>query len=207
MSTIDKAYADMFNPYSEVWEVSGTSAPTWTWMVSKGADGGVVVGDTYTTMDTKDENGKVVSKDFYDIRTDRLYAPFSIFARHMLMDYMGMLGVMRVCDETVLTKNFDTGLARGGVMWSNAEPTYKNIIDAFENIKAGRYKIQDFIYNKYYKRYAARVRVHQLKEDEFNKWRYQAITKRDECYDGKITPEEYVEWMEAYFPNRKRKSE
>lgn len=151
MSNIDKAYADMFNPYSEVWEVSGTSAPTWTWMVSKGADGGVVVGDTYTTMDTKSEKGKVVSKDFYDIRTDRLYAPFSIFARHMLMDYMGMLGVMRVCDENVLAKNFDTGLARGGVMWSNAEPTYKNIIDAFENINAGRYKIQDFIYNKYYK--------------------------------------------------------
>ena len=79
---------------------------------------------------------------------------------------------------------------------------------ALENYKA---KIADNkavpIYNKYYKRYAARVRVHQLKEDEFNKWRYQAITKRDECNDGKITPEEYIEWMEAYFPNRKRKCE
>lgn len=78
---------------------------------------------------------------------------------------------------------------------------------ALENYKA---KIADNkavpIYNKYYKRYAARVRVHQLKEGEFNKWRYQAITKRDECNDGKITPEEYIEWMEAYFPNRKRKS-
>lgn len=77
---------------------------------------------------------------------------------------------------------------------------------ALENYKA---KIADNkavpIYNKYYKRYAARVRVHQLKEDEFNKWRYQAMTKRDECNDGKITPEEYIEWMEAYFPNRKRK--
>lgn len=79
---------------------------------------------------------------------------------------------------------------------------------ALENYKA---KIADNkavpIYNKYYKRYAARVRVHQLKEDEFNKWRYQAITKRDECSDGKISPEEYIDWMEAYFPNRKRKSE
>lgn len=78
---------------------------------------------------------------------------------------------------------------------------------ALENYKA---KIADNkavpIYNKYYKRYAARVRVHQLKEDEFNKWRYQAITKRDECNDGKITPEEYIDWMEAYFPNRKRKN-
>ena len=63
------------------------------------------------------------------------------------------------------------------------------------------------LYQKYYKRYAARVRVHQLKEDEFNKWRYQAITKRDECSDGKISLEEYIDWMEAYFPNRKRKSE
>ena len=79
---------------------------------------------------------------------------------------------------------------------------------ALENYKA---KIADNkavpIYNKYYKRYAARVRVHQLKEEEFNKWRYQAITKRDECNGGKITPEEYTEWMEAYFPNRKRKRE
>lgn len=47
---------------------------------------------------------------------------------------------------------------------------------------------------------------YQLKEAEFNKWRYQAITKRDECNDGKITPEEYIDWMEAYFPNRKRKN-
>lgn len=62
------------------------------------------------------------------------------------------------------------------------------------------------IYNKYYKRYAARVRAHQLKENDFNKWRYQAMTKRDECNDGKITPEEYIEWMEAYFPNRRRKN-
>lgn len=78
---------------------------------------------------------------------------------------------------------------------------------ALENYKA---KIADnqavHIYNKYYKRYAARVRVRQLKEDEFNRWRYQAITKRNECNDGKITPEEYIDWMEAYFPNRKRKS-
>ena len=33
--------------------------------------------------------------------------------------------------------------------------------------------------------------------------RYQAITKRDEYTDGKITPEELTEWMETSFPNRK----
>ena len=59
------------------------------------------------------------------------------------------------------------------------------------------------IYSKYYKRYAARVRVNQIKEKDFNAWRYQAIVKRDECTDGKITPEELTEWMEASFPNRK----
>ena len=79
---------------------------------------------------------------------------------------------------------------------------------ALDNYKA---KIADNkavpIYSKYYKRYAARVRACQLKENDFNKWRYQAMTKRDECNNGKITPEEYIEWMEAYFPNRRRKSE
>ena len=59
------------------------------------------------------------------------------------------------------------------------------------------------IYSKYYKRYAARVRVNQIKEKDFNAWRYQAILKRDECTNGKITPEELTEWMEASFPNRK----
>ena len=63
------------------------------------------------------------------------------------------------------------------------------------------------IYSKYYKRYAARVRVNQIKENDFKAWRYQAIRKRDECSDGKISPEEFTEWMEASFPNRKpRKS-
>ena len=33
----------------------------------------------------------------------------------------------------------------------------------------------------------------------------QALAKRDECSDGKITVEEYVAWMEGYFPNRKPK--
>ena len=59
------------------------------------------------------------------------------------------------------------------------------------------------IYSKYYKRYAARMKVKQIKEEDFNAWRYQAIRKRDECSDGKITPEEFTEWMEASFPNRK----
>ena len=61
------------------------------------------------------------------------------------------------------------------------------------------------IYSKYYKRYAARVRVNQIKEADFKKWKYAALTKRDECSDGKITIEEFIEWLEASFPNRKKK--
>lgn len=80
-------------------------------------------------------------------------------------------------------------------------------IAAAENYKA---RIADNkaipIYNKYYKRYAARVRVKQIKEDAFKKWKYQAISLRDDCADGKITVEEYIQWMEDSFPNRKPKT-
>lgn len=58
------------------------------------------------------------------------------------------------------------------------------------------------LYQKYYKRYAARVRVRQIKEPDFKKWKYQAMTKRDECTDGKITLAEFEEWLESSFPNR-----
>ena len=61
------------------------------------------------------------------------------------------------------------------------------------------------LYQKYYKRYAARVRVRQIKEPDFKKWKYQAMTKRDECSDGKITLQEFEEWLESSFPNRKKK--
>lgn len=61
------------------------------------------------------------------------------------------------------------------------------------------------IYSKYYKRYAARVKVRQIKEADFKKWKYEALVKRGECTAGQITAEEYIDWMEGYFPNRKRK--
>lgn len=37
-------------------------------------------------------------------------------------------------------------------------------------------------------------------------WKYEALQKRDACSRGEITPEELVEWMEA-FPNRKKREE
>lgn len=58
------------------------------------------------------------------------------------------------------------------------------------------------IYSKYYKRYAARVKVRQIKEDDFKKWKYEALVKRDECSAGTITTEEYIDWLESCFPNR-----
>lgn len=77
---------------------------------------------------------------------------------------------------------------------------------AQENYKA---KIADNpalpIYSKYYKRYAARVRARQIKEADFKKWKFQALSKRDECSDGKITTDEYIEWLESCFPNRTKK--
>ena len=62
------------------------------------------------------------------------------------------------------------------------------------------------IYSRYYKRYAARVRARQIKEADFKKWKYKALVKRDECSSGRITAEEYMEWLESYFPNRRRKA-
>lgn len=61
------------------------------------------------------------------------------------------------------------------------------------------------IYNKYYKRYSARVKAHTVLEDDFKKWKYEAMTKRNECMDGKLTEEDFITWMESCFPNRNRK--
>ncbi len=61
------------------------------------------------------------------------------------------------------------------------------------------------MYQKYYKRYAARVSVRQIKEADFKKWKYQAVAKRDQCSDGIITLAKFEEWLENSFPNRKKK--
>ena len=47
----------------------------------------------------------------------------------------------------------------------------------------------------------------QIRKDDFKRWKYQAITKRDECSEGTITVEEYIDWMESSFPNRPRKKD
>lgn len=40
--------------------------------------------------------------------------------------------------------------------------------------------------------------------DSFKKWKYAALIKRDECSDGLITPQEFTDWLEQCFPNRKK---
>ena len=78
---------------------------------------------------------------------------------------------------------------------------------AIENYRAKAAENKEYaLYSKYYKRYSARVKVRQIKEADFKKWKYQALTKRDECADGKITVEEYEAWLETSFPNRKKKN-
>lgn len=62
------------------------------------------------------------------------------------------------------------------------------------------------VYNKYYKRYAARVKARQIKEADFKKWKYRAISMRDDCSAGKVTLEAYIQWMEDSFSNRKPKT-
>ena len=79
-----------------------------------------------------------------------------------------------------------------------AQENYKKRMEADEALP---------IYNKYYKRYSARVKVRQIKEADFKRWRYEAMQKRDACSRGEITPQELVDWMEAAFPNRKKKEE
>lgn len=61
------------------------------------------------------------------------------------------------------------------------------------------------IYNKYYKRYSARVKAHTILEKDFKKWKYEAMTKRNDCMDGKLTEDDFIIWMESCFKNRNRK--
>jgi len=46
-----------------------------------------------------------------------------------------------------------------------------------------------------------------IKEDEFKKWRYKAIRLRDEWEAGKLTAEEYQQWMEDYFLSEPQKEQ
>ena len=62
------------------------------------------------------------------------------------------------------------------------------------------------IYQKYYKRYFARVKVGSLKIQKFRQWQYEAVWKRDDCLAGKITLKEFKDWLEESMPNRAKKA-
>jgi len=61
------------------------------------------------------------------------------------------------------------------------------------------------IYQKYYKRYFARVKAGSLKKERFKQWQYEAVQKRDDCLGGKLNVDEFATWLENSMPNRANK--
>ena len=62
------------------------------------------------------------------------------------------------------------------------------------------------IYQKYYKRYFARVKAGSLKEHKFRQWQYEAVRKRDDCLAGTVPLNEFKNWLEESMPNRAKKA-
>lgn len=152
MADISNSFQDMFNPYSTIWEVSGTSTPLWSWKFTDKGNGQMEAGFVQFTPDDKDaDKEKSENHAGYDVRTYNVTAPFSQFSRWQMLDYSGIKGVIYSNDRQLIDRYFDTSLARAGELWSLEEPTYANIIDAYKDIDAGRYRIQDFVYNKYFR--------------------------------------------------------
>lgn len=155
INNISDAYSDMFNPYSAVWEVSGTSVPVWSWHFEKGKDKNnkevLIPGmPTFRESEVDSTTKEIKEPAGYDIKTEGVTAPFSQFSRWQMLDYSGMKGMIYPNDRQLINRYFDTSFARSGELWALEEPTYANIIEAYSEIDAARYRIQDFIYNKYF---------------------------------------------------------
>lgn len=60
------------------------------------------------------------------------------------------------------------------------------------------------LFQQYYKRYHARMKVGTIKEPDFKSWNLKACTMRDECIDGKCDYDAFMAWLEGSFPNRKK---
>ena len=103
----------------------------------------------------------------------------------------------------IMKGNYDTRYCERIVKGTNRTCQDVAAQENYQKKNEGNHAVH--IYNKYYKRYHARVGVKQIREDDFKKWKYQAIIKRDECSAGQITVDEYIDWMEAAFTNRQRK--
>ena len=61
------------------------------------------------------------------------------------------------------------------------------------------------LYNKYYKRYFARMKANNIDVDVFKKWQYAATAMRDDCVDGKVSESEFEVFLHGSFVNRKLK--
>lgn len=146
-NSIVENYNSMFTSYGDTWEVSGVSLPTYYWATDEKGD---FKTPTVLRNITSDVNANGTEAKIYDIKGKNVYAPFSLFSDYKLFHYSGILGFMYPNDPHNVSKFFDHEQARNNTMWGNLEPTYKNILEQYEGIESAEYKIQDFIYNKYF---------------------------------------------------------
>ncbi len=61
------------------------------------------------------------------------------------------------------------------------------------------------LYNKYYKRYHARMKAGTIKEPIFKQWQYKATAMRDDCAAGTVSAEDFEAWLHGSFKNRAKK--
>lgn len=147
---ISESFGNMF--YSTPLEVSGTSVPTYFLATENGKlKKPHVLSRTSSIPDEKNPNKtQTVTNSIYDMEANNIYAPMSLFSDFKLFHYSGITGFMYPGDPNATTKYFDNKNARSGLMWANMEPTYANIIEAYKDIESAAYKVQDFVYNKYF---------------------------------------------------------
>ncbi len=62
------------------------------------------------------------------------------------------------------------------------------------------------LYNKFYKRYHARMKAGNIEAGIFKKWQYNATSMRDDCADGKVSEQDFKDWLHGSFPNKKQEN-
>lgn len=153
---ITQSFFNMFNAYTDTVAVSGTSVPTYFLAMDKTNNSvsykkPVVIREGHVVVDEKNKNKeKKIEGAIYDLESNNIYAPLSLFSDFKLFHYSGITGFMYPNDPNSSNKYFDNKTARAGIMWSDMEPSYPNIIEAYKGIESASYKIQDFVYNKYF---------------------------------------------------------
>ena len=134
--------------YDELFRVSATDTPAYFWDRK-----GVGTSSKNTSTSSNKKNGSkndaddAKAKEFVDIRS-AIVAPFSLFNEFKQMSYSGMRSAIGDVDRELYFDNLRARSEDG--LWSQVEPTVQNIIKAYEQTENARYKITDFIYNKWY---------------------------------------------------------